>query len=61
MVMEKEYSILGNPNLGEVRVFFLGVENRVRDNACFEVWFNELRLEWIRRKRRMGRIRKSRY
>lgn len=40
----KEYSILGNPNLGEVRVFFLGVENRRRDNACTEVWFNELRL-----------------
>jgi cell surface protein SprA len=40
----KEYSILGNPNLGEVRVFFLGVENRLRDNACSEIWFNELRL-----------------
>lgn len=40
----KEYSILGNPNLGEVRVFFLGVENRLHDNACTEVWFNELRL-----------------
>ncbi len=40
----KEYSILGNPNLGEVRVFFLGVENRGRENACSEIWFNELRL-----------------
>lgn len=40
----KEYSILGNPNLGEVRVFFLGVENRNREEACTEVWFNELRL-----------------
>jgi cell surface protein SprA len=40
----KEYAILGNPNLGEVRVIFLGVENRTRDNACTEVWFNELRL-----------------
>jgi cell surface protein SprA len=40
----KEYSIYGNPNLGEVRVFFLGVENRSHDNACTEVWFNELRL-----------------
>ncbi len=40
----KEYAILGNPNLGEVRIFFLGVENRKRDNACTEVWFNELRL-----------------
>ncbi len=40
----KEYAILGNPNLGEVRIFFLGVENRNRDEACTEVWFNELRL-----------------
>ena len=40
----KEYAILGNPNLGEVRVFFLGVENRKRHEACTEVWFNELRL-----------------
>lgn len=40
----KEFSIMGNPNLGEVRVFFLGVENRFHDNACTEVWFNELRL-----------------
>ena len=40
----KEYAILGNPNLGEVRIFFLGVENRLKDIACTEVWFNELRL-----------------
>lgn len=40
----KEYAILGNPNLGEVRIFFLGVENRAKDLACTEVWFNELRL-----------------
>jgi cell surface protein SprA len=40
----KEYAILGNPNLGEVRIFFLGVENRNRQTACTEVWFNELRL-----------------
>ena len=40
----KEYSIIGNPNLGEVRVFFLGLENRFHENACAEVWFNELRL-----------------
>jgi hypothetical protein len=39
-----EYAILGNPNLGEVRVMFMGVENRTRVEACTEVWFNELRL-----------------
>ncbi|MBC7848542.1 MAG: cell surface protein SprA, partial [Chitinophagaceae bacterium] len=40
----KEFSILGNPNLGEVRVVFLGVENRKREDICTEVWVNELRL-----------------
>ncbi len=40
----KEYAMLGNPNLGEVRILFLGVENRKRNTACAEVWFNELRL-----------------
>lgn len=40
----KEYAILGNPNLGEVRVFFMGVENRNRPDVCTEVWANELRL-----------------
>jgi cell surface protein SprA len=40
----KEFAIMGNPNLGEVRVMFLGVENRLHENACTEVWFNELRL-----------------
>lgn len=40
----KEFGILGNPNLGEIRIFFLGIENRSRPQACAEVWFNELRL-----------------
>jgi cell surface protein SprA len=40
----KEFAILGNPNLGEIRTFFMGVENRTREEACAEVWFNELRL-----------------
>jgi len=37
-------SILGNPNLGEVRGMLLAVENVGVENACAEVWFNELRL-----------------
>jgi len=40
----QEFAILGNPNLGEVRVMFMGVENRTRPEACAEIWFNELRL-----------------
>lgn len=43
----KEYAILGNPNLGEVRIFFLGIENREMEEVCAEVWFNELRLSDI--------------
>jgi len=40
----KTYAIIGNPNLGEVRGMLLAVQNRVQQNACAEVWFNELRL-----------------
>ncbi|MFT3827295.1 MAG: cell surface protein SprA [Chitinophagaceae bacterium] len=43
----RELAILGNPNLGEVQVFFIGVENRSREEACTEIWFNELRLSDI--------------
>ncbi len=40
------YSIMGNPNLGEVRGILLGVENTnaAVSDACAEIWFNELRL-----------------
>jgi len=40
----KTYAIMGNPNLGEVRGMFLGVENKGREWVDAEVWFNELRL-----------------
>ena len=40
----RQYAIIGNPNLGEVRGMFLGVENVNKDAACVEAWFNELRL-----------------
>jgi cell surface protein SprA len=40
------YSIIGNPNLAEIRGILLGVENTKAStaDACAEVWFNELRL-----------------
>jgi cell surface protein SprA len=39
------YSIIGNPNLGEVKGMLLGVENTNSPTpACGELWFNELRL-----------------
>ncbi|MEO6729597.1 MAG: cell surface protein SprA [Ferruginibacter sp.] len=41
------YSILGDPNLGEVRGILIGVENANNNSACGEVWVNELRLNSI--------------
>lgn len=43
----KRYAILGNPNLGEVRGYFMGVENKTTETICTEAWFNELRLSSI--------------
>ncbi len=44
------YSILGDPNLGELRGVLIGVENINNPNACGEVWVNELRLTSINEK-----------
>ncbi len=41
------YSVIGNPNLGEIRGMLLGVENTSSLAACGQVWFNELRLASI--------------
>ena len=38
------YSVLGNPNLAEVRGFLIAVENTKAASACAEVWVNELSL-----------------
>ncbi len=38
------YSIMGNPNLGEVKGILMGVKNINAEVACGELWFNELRL-----------------
>jgi cell surface protein SprA len=43
----RTYSILGNPNLGQIQVIFLGVQNARLASACTEVWFDELRLSEI--------------
>ena len=43
----KTYAVKGNPNLGEVRAFLIGVENSTSVNGKAlnaEVWVNELRL-----------------
>lgn len=42
------YSVMGNPNLAEIRGILLGVENtNATIPACGEVWVNELRLSSI--------------
>ena len=42
------YSLIGNPNLGEIKGVLLGVENTGNISAaCGELWFNELRLSSI--------------
>ena len=43
----KVYSIMGNPNLGQVQAFFMGVRNESQRTVSAEVWFDELRLSQI--------------
>ena len=50
MIDGKKYAIIGNPNLGEVRGIFLGVENANTEVACAEIWYNELRLSKLNEK-----------
>ena len=39
------YSVMGNPNLGEIKGILIGVENtNANPDACGEMWVNELRL-----------------
>lgn len=38
------YSVMGNPNLGEITGILMGVKNVSTGVACGELWFNELRL-----------------
>ena len=44
---DRKFAIIGNPNLGEVKGFFLGVENLKLEPITTEVWFNELRLSHL--------------
>lgn len=44
------WAVMGNPNLGEVKAFLVGIENNKSDNnssVCAEVWINELRLSGL--------------
>lgn len=44
---DKTYSVMGNPNLGEVRGILIGIENTTIRQIDAEVWVNELRLSKI--------------
>lgn len=44
------YGVMGAPNLAEVRGILIGVETTVPEQACAEVWVNELRLQSINEK-----------
>ena len=46
----KRFAIFGNPNLGEVRGMFLGVENANKEILDAELWFDELRLTKLNEK-----------
>jgi cell surface protein SprA len=39
----RSFAIVGNPNLGEVRIMLMAIENIGKETACAEIWFNELR------------------
>ncbi|RZJ32861.1 MAG: cell surface protein SprA, partial [Flavobacterium sp.] len=52
----RQYAIIGNPNLGEVRGMFLGVENARREVTCAELWYNELRLSKLDEKGGMAAL-----
>jgi cell surface protein SprA len=44
----QEYSVMGNPNLGEIKGMLIGVENTNSPTPlCAEMWANELRLSGI--------------
>jgi cell surface protein SprA len=50
LIGNKTFSIMGNPNLGEVRGILVGVENPVKPDGApvyAEVWINELRLSQL--------------
>jgi cell surface protein SprA len=40
----KTFTVYGNPNLGEVRGFLVGIDNPNNDPVSAELWINELRL-----------------
>ncbi len=44
------YSVMGNPNLGQVTGMLMGVKNVSGPIACGEIWFDELRLSSLNEK-----------
>jgi len=53
IVGNRSYAIKGNPNLGEVQAFLIGIENTALSDgvpADAEIWINELRLSKLNEK-----------
>ena len=46
----RKFAIIGNPNLGEIKGIFMGIENLKNEPITAEVWFNELRLSQLNEK-----------
>lgn len=43
-------SVMGLPDVGNMRVMMIGIKNNASTNQCFEVWFDELRVKDIANK-----------
>jgi len=50
MIGDRKFAIIGNPNLGEVRGIFMGLENLKLEPITAEIWYNELRLSHLNEK-----------
>ncbi|HEX6169909.1 MAG TPA: cell surface protein SprA, partial [Chitinophagaceae bacterium] len=47
MIGDRKFAIIGNPNLGEVKGVFMGLENLKLEPITAEIWYNELRLSHL--------------
>jgi cell surface protein SprA len=47
IIGNRKFAIIGNPNLGEVKGIFMGLENLKFEPITAEIWFNELRLSHL--------------
>ena len=60
-VGNRNYSVKGNPNLGDVQGILIAIENETTNTISTEVWVNELRLSKIDEKGGYAALGKGRY